>query len=110
MPPTGDAHADGFTVAKCSGCGQLCFPRRLVCRRCGSADWADEYLHEGLIEESTTVAHVAGGGQGGPRTLATVGAAGGLCLIVGLETPAPEGARVLGEKNGAPIARLADRG
>jgi uncharacterized OB-fold protein len=111
MPPTGDAHADGFTVAKCSRCGLLYFPRRLICRSCGSVDWADEHLHEGVIEESTTVAHVAGGGQGGPRTLATVRAAGGLRLIVGLEAPAPDGARVLlGEKNGAPIARPADRG
>jgi uncharacterized OB-fold protein len=108
MPQSDEASADGLTVAKCSRCGSRYFPRRLICRRCGSADWTDERLHDAVIEESTTIAHVAGG-HGGPRTLATVRAAGGLRLIVGLEAPAPEGARVLlREKNGAPTAQPRD--
>jgi uncharacterized OB-fold protein len=103
------ASGDGLTVARCSRCGSLYFPRRLICRRCGGAAWTDERLHEAVIEESTTVAHVAGGSHGGTRMLATVRAAGGLHLIVGLEGPLPGGARVLlREKNGAPVARPAD--
>jgi uncharacterized OB-fold protein len=106
-----NASVGGFMVVKCSQCGSLYFPRRLICRRCGGDTWTDECLHDAVIEESTTVAHVAGRGHGGPRTLATVRAAGGLRLIVGLETPLPDGVRVLlTEKDGAPTARPADRG
>ena len=106
-----NASRRGFMVAKCNRCGALYFPRRLICRRCGGDAWTDERLHDAVIEESTTVAHVAGGGHGAPRTLATVRAAGGLRLIVGLQTSLPDGARVLlTGKDGAPIARPADRG
>jgi uncharacterized OB-fold protein len=101
----------GLTIAKCRQCGSLYFPRRLICHRCGSDAWTDQRLHDAVIEESTTLAHVAGGGHGGPRILATVRAAGGLLLVVGLETPLPDGTRVaLTEKAGAPIARPADSG
>jgi uncharacterized OB-fold protein len=103
-----NAAADGFTVAKCSRCGSRYFPRRLICRRCGNDVWIDERLHDAVIEEATIVAHMVGG-DGAPRTLATVRAAEGLRLIVGLETPLREGTRVrLSEKNGAPIARVVE--
>jgi uncharacterized OB-fold protein len=111
MPQSDNTAADGFTVAKCCRCGSCFFPRRLICRRCGSDIWADERLHDAVVEESTTVAHVAGGGQGAPRILATVCAVGGLRLIVGLELPLREGTCVrLSERNGAPIGRAVDRG
>jgi uncharacterized OB-fold protein len=102
--------ASGFSVARCSRCGSLYFPRRLICRRCGGDTWTDERLLDAVIEESTAVAHVSGGGHGGPRILATVSAAG-VHLVVGLETPLPDGARVLlFEQDGAPIARPVDPG
>ena len=97
----------GFRIAKCKACGALYFPRRLICRVCGSDAWAEETLHDAVIEESTSVVHVAGREDGVPRCLATVRTAGPH-LIVGLETPLPDGTRVLlFDKGGAPIARTA---
>jgi uncharacterized OB-fold protein len=101
----------GVTVAQCCRCGARYFPRRLVCRRCGSSAFTDERLHEAVVEETTVVMHVAGGARREPRTLATVRAADGLHLIVGLAAPLPEGTRVLlSEQDGAPLARPADGG
>jgi len=99
----------GVTVAQCCRCGARYFPRRLVCRRCAGSTFADQRLHEAVVEETTTVMHVAGSAPRGPRILATVRAAGGLHLIVGLAAPLSEGTRVLlSEQDGAPVARPAD--
>jgi uncharacterized OB-fold protein len=101
----------GFPVARCGGCGARYFPRRLICRHCGGDAFADDYLHDAVVEEITTVTHVVGGGQGAPRVLATVRAAGGLRLVVRLATPLPDGARVLlSEQDGAPAAQAAAGG
>ena len=98
----------GFKVAKCCGCGTLYFPRRLVCRVCGSDSWIDETLHDAVIEESTSVMHVAGREDGAPSHLATARTAAGPRLVVGLDAPLPDGTRVrLFDKNGAPVAQAA---
>jgi uncharacterized OB-fold protein len=95
----------GFRITKCSRCGKLYFPSRLICRICGGHTWIEETLHDAVIEESTMVAHVIGGEPSGPCHLATVRGAGELRLIVGLEAPLPDGTHVLlYEKDGAPIA------
>ncbi len=100
----------GFRITRCSRCGTPYFPPRLICHRCGSDTWTEMTLHEAVIEESTTVMHVAGAGPSKPRYLATVRADKGLRLIVGLEMPLPDGARVLlAEMNGAPVARPAQQ-
>jgi uncharacterized OB-fold protein len=99
---------DGFTVAKCGRCDALHFPLRLICPRCGGDQWIGEQLYEAVIEESTTLAHVPGADNQPDRYLATARAASGLCLVVGLESPLPEGTRVaLSDTGGAPIARPA---
>lgn len=99
----------GFPVARCCGCGRLFFPRRLICRHCGSDRFDEERLHEAVVEEVTTVTHVAGGGRDEPRVLATVRAAPGPRLVVGLAAALPEGTRVrLSERDGAPVAREVD--
>jgi uncharacterized protein len=99
---------DGFTVAKCGRCDALHFPPRLICPRCGSDQWIGEQLYEAVIEEATTLAHIAGADDQPARYLATARAARGLRLIVGLDTPLPEGTRVvLSDADGAPIARPA---
>ena len=98
----------GFRIAKCTTCGALYFPRRLICRVCGSDTWTDETLHDAVIEESTSVVHVAGREDSAPRCLATVRTAAGPRLIVGLEMPLADGTRVLlFDEGGAPIARPA---
>jgi uncharacterized OB-fold protein len=95
----------GFGITKCGRCGKRYFPSRLICYICGNHTWAEEVLHEAVIEESTSITHVLGGGNGGPRYLATVRAGEGLRLVVGLEAPLPDGTHVLlYDKDGAPIA------
>jgi uncharacterized OB-fold protein len=99
---------NGLSVSECANCGTHYFPRRLVCRRCGTDAWIDKRIYEAVIEESTTVLHVVGG-DGKPRYLATVCTQEGPRIIVGLEAPSPDGTRVaLLEKNGAPLARAID--
>ena len=100
------APLNGLSVGKCGNCGTHYFPWRLICRRCGADAWIEARIHEAVIEESTTVMHVVGGGDGQPKYLATVRTAEGPRIIVGLESPVPDGKRVaLLEKNGAPLAR-----
>jgi uncharacterized OB-fold protein len=106
MNPPGN----GFTVAKCDRCGALHFPARLICPRCGNDRWIDERIYEAVIEESTTLAHVAGADDQPVRHLATARSADGLRLVVGLDAPLPDGARVtLIDRDGAPIARPVNR-
>jgi uncharacterized OB-fold protein len=101
-----NAAADGLTVGKCGQCGMLFFPRRLICRRCGSDALVDTRITEAVIEEVTTVSHVIGQAGGARRHLATARTPEGLHLIVGLETPLQAGARVnLTERGGAPFVR-----
>lgn len=98
----------GFRIGKCKTCGALYFPRRLICRACGHDTWTDEILHDAVIEESTSVVHVAGREDNVPRCLATVRTAAGPRLVVGLEKPLPDGTPVLlFDHGGAPVARSA---
>jgi uncharacterized OB-fold protein len=98
---------EGFTVGKCAHCGTYYFPRRLICRRCGGDSWNDHIVRQAVIEESTTLMHVTGHEAWGPRHLATVRTGEGLCLVVGLEAPVPDGATVnLADRDSAPIAQV----
>lgn len=97
--------ASGLTVASCTQCGALYFPRRLICRKCGGAAFGDYLLREGVVEESTTISHVTRQENWKPCHLATVGTPEGLHVIAGVEAPFAEGARVkLEERQGAPFA------
>jgi hypothetical protein len=59
-----------------------------------------------VIEESTTVMHVVGGGDGKPKYLATVRTVEGPRIVVGLDAIFADGTRVaLLDGGGAPIAR-----
>jgi uncharacterized OB-fold protein len=101
-----NAVAEGLTVGKCSQCGALYFPRRLICRRCGSDAWVDARVTEAVIEEVTTLNQAIGQAPGARRHLATARTIEGLHLIVGLEIRLEPGVEVnLVEKGGAPFAR-----
>ena len=102
------AVSPGLKAAECRNCGAVYFPHRLICRACGGDSWTEAILAEGMVEESTAVMHVAGAAGATPRCLATVRTAKGPLLIVGLDAPLSDGARVqLFDKDGAPIARPA---
>jgi uncharacterized OB-fold protein len=40
-------------VSVCRGCGLRVYPPRLVCRRCGSLEWAQEPEASGVVEQVT---------------------------------------------------------
>ncbi len=42
---------------RCTGCGHVVYPRRLVCSRCHADDWAEVAVERGVVEESTTRLH-----------------------------------------------------
>ena len=101
-----NAFADGLTVGKCSRCDALYFPRRLICRRCGSDAWVDARVTQAVIEEVTTLNQAVGQAAGARRHLATVRTIEGLRVIVGLEIHVEPGVEVnLVERGGAPFAR-----
>jgi len=101
-----NAPVEGFRVTKCGRCGTSYFPRRLICRKCGNDSWVDVVLRDAVVEESTTIRHVAGGELGTVRHLATLRSGDGLHFIAGVDAPLPDGTPVLlYEKDGAPIAR-----
>lgn len=96
----------GFVVAKCTQCGTLYFPRRLICRRCGATAWTDAAVSEAKVEEATTVARAIGRDDGKASHLASARTPEGLCLVVGLEAPIERGTRIaLYDGGGAPVGR-----
>jgi uncharacterized OB-fold protein len=97
---------DGFMVAKCTQCGALYFPRRLLCRRCGGDAWVDTCISNATVEESTTVSHAIGQDRPELRHLATVRTCEGLRLVVGIKDPIEDGMWIsLFDKMGAPFGR-----
>lgn len=46
-------NAEGITVHVCSACGHAVFPGRVLCPRCGSADWRDELVRRGTLLATT---------------------------------------------------------
>lgn len=103
--------AKGLTVACCAECGAYYYPRRLICRRCGSDAFDDHLIREAIVEESTTILHVTHQQDWTPCHLATVRTVEGLHVIVGLDAPVADGTRViLDDRNGAVIATRDDAG
>jgi uncharacterized OB-fold protein len=96
----------GLSLARCVDCGAGYFPPRLICARCGNANWRTDEVHEGTVEQTTIVRHAAGHADWKPRHIASVRTADGQLIVAGLEEPLPEMTEVtLFENDGAPIAR-----
>jgi uncharacterized OB-fold protein len=96
----------GIPLTRCTACGTGFFPVRLICPRCGGADWRTDEVREGTVEQTTIVHHAAGRADWQPRHIASVRTADGQMIVAGLEEPLPEATRVvLFDRDGSPIAR-----
>jgi uncharacterized OB-fold protein len=96
----------GIPLARCADCGAGYFPARLICPRCGNANWREDRVHDGVVEQTTIVRHAAGHADWEPRHIASVRTSDGQLIVAGLEEPLPAATRVaLFERDGSPIAR-----
>jgi uncharacterized OB-fold protein len=96
----------GITVTRCTSCGAGYFPARLICPKCGDANWREDQVSEGVVEQSTIVRVAAAQADWKPRHIASVRTADGQMIVAGLEEPLPDATRVaLFDRDGAPIAR-----
>jgi len=66
--------------ARCSACGRVAFPPRLVCR-CGEIAWVDAVLSVGHVETLTTLRADGSRPQSSPVVLATVRTLEGVAVI-----------------------------
>jgi uncharacterized OB-fold protein len=46
-------NAEGVTICACTACGHAVFPGRLLCPRCGSAEWRDALVRRGTVLATT---------------------------------------------------------
>jgi uncharacterized OB-fold protein len=98
----------GLPLTRCVDCGAGYFPARLICAKCGNANWRADEVHDGIVEQTTIVRHAAGRADWKPRHIASVRTSDGQLIVAGLEEPLPEATRVsLFDNEGSPIARRA---
>ena len=96
----------GVTIWRCATCHAVFFPERLLCSRCHGSAFTQDRVHEGVIEEISTLRHMLGQENWQPRRIASVLTSKGPRMTVGLRDESGAGARVeLFEENGAPLAR-----
>lgn len=101
----------GITVTVCRACGRSVFPRRALCSGCGGTAWRPELVEDGVVEEVTTVHHVAGAEGEAPIGLASIRLDVGPVVVARLDGEAAFGERVeLLAVDGAPIARRCEVG
>jgi uncharacterized OB-fold protein len=93
--------SDGVRVSRCRSCGATFFPSRLMCARCGNAQWDEVPVPSGTVEE-TTVVHRRIGGRGPSAVVATVRLETGQQVIARLDAVLPRHAPVaLEQRDGA---------
>ncbi len=72
---------NAVAIQACAFCGHTCFPARLLCHRCGGADWNVLGVASGIVEEGTVVHHQADGAMASPIFLASVRTQPGVLLL-----------------------------
>ncbi len=96
----------GVAIWRCERCGTKVFPQRLLCPHCHGAVFAQERVHEGVVEEVAVIRHMIGQENWQPRRIANVRTKDGPCITVGLRDEAGPGTVVeLSEEEGAPFGR-----
>jgi uncharacterized protein len=101
----------GLPISVCSTCGHAVFPYRLLCPRCGGAEWRNEEVGSGVVEEVTTLCRAPGRPVAAPVPLGSVRLEGVVVVVVarlegGLEPGDPVR---LEYRDGVPVARQAPR-
>ena len=74
----------GVAIWRCANCRAAFFPQRLLCPRCHGESFAEERVHEAVVEEVATIRHMLGQADWQPRRIASARTADGLCITVGL--------------------------
>ena len=98
--------SEGVGIWCCKGCGVKVFPQRLLCPHCQGQEFAEERVHEGMVEEVAVIRHMIGQADWQPRRIANVHTSGGPSITVGLRDDAAEGMVVeLFQEEGAPFGR-----
>ncbi len=96
----------GVGIWRCERCGTKVFPQRLLCPQCHGAAFAEERVHEGVVEEVAVIRHMIGQENWQPRRIANVRTNDGPCITVGLRDEAEPGTVVeLSQEAGAPFGR-----
>ncbi len=96
----------GVGIWRCKGCGTAVFPQRLLCPRCHGAEFDEERVTEGVVEEVSVIRHMIGQADWQPRRIANVRTKGGPSITVGLRDDSGPGAVVeLSQEEGAPYGR-----
>jgi uncharacterized OB-fold protein len=79
----------------CNFCGHVCFPARLICHRCGGADWRDVAVDSGIVEDVTAVHYQADTMRGDEAIyLASVRTESGLLILARFDGAVARGADV----------------
>jgi uncharacterized protein len=95
----------GVPVSVCSACGHGVFPARLLCSRCGAAEWESREVEEGVVEDATLVRRAPGGELAVAVPLGTVRVEGGVRVLARIDLGLVPGASVrLEYRDGIPIA------
>jgi uncharacterized OB-fold protein len=96
----------GVTICRCQACGVAYFPERLLCPRCHGDAWAEEQVHEAVVEEVAVIRHMIGQTDWQPRRIANVRTAAGNPMTVGLLDESGPGATIaLFQDDGAPFGK-----
>ena len=97
----------GVAIWRCAGCRAAFFPQRLLCPRCHGDVFAQERVHEAVVEEVSTIRHMLGQTDWQPRRIANVRTADGPCITVGLTDESAPGTVIeLLEEGTAPYGAL----
>ena len=97
---------EGVGIWRCEGCGAKVFPQRLLCPHCHGQAFAEERVHEGVVEEVAVIRHMIGQENWQPRRIANVRTRAGVSITVGLRDESGPGTVIeLMQEEGAPFGR-----
>jgi uncharacterized protein len=100
----------GLPIRVCSACGHAVFPPRLLCPRCGGAEWRTEEVGSGVVEEATVLERAPGGPVSPAVRLGSVRLEDGVVVVARLEGGVEPGDSVrLEYRDGVPVAHQAPR-
>lgn len=84
----------GLGIWRCAGCGTGFFPERFLCPVCRSPKFNRDRVHQGVVEEITTIRHVIGHDEPKLVRVASVRTSEGQLVLAGLDGELGEGSTV----------------